>query len=80
MPFGQPVLDTVTTQPSRTKRENGRGARVHELAESRGGRPGFPEPNSPSGLCGRKAALNVNSHTDAWSGVTVPLCLEPHCT
>ena len=25
---------------------------------SRGGRPGLPVPNSPYGLCGRKATLN----------------------
>ena len=25
------------------------------MCESRGGRPGLPVPNSPSGLCGRKA-------------------------
>ena len=29
--------------------------RPHELCESRGGRPGLPVPNSPYGLCGRKA-------------------------
>ena len=29
-----------------------------ELCESRGGRPGLPFPNSPYGLCGRKATLN----------------------
>ena len=28
-----------------------------ELCESRGGRPGLPVPNSPYGLCGRKATL-----------------------
>ena len=28
--------------------------------ESRGGRPGRPVPNSPYGLCGRKATLNSN--------------------
>ena len=32
---------------------------VQELCESRGGRPGLPVPNSPYGLCGRKAALNL---------------------
>ena len=29
-----------------------------ELCERRGGHPGLPVPNSPYGLCGRKAALN----------------------
>ena len=33
--------------------------RVQELCESRGGRPGLPVPNSPYGLCGRKATLNL---------------------
>ena len=28
-----------------------------QLRESRGGRPGLPVPNSPCGLCGRKATL-----------------------
>ena len=31
---------------------------AQELCESRGGRPGLPVPNSPYGLCGRKAILN----------------------
>ena len=35
--------------------------RVQELCESGGGRPGFPVPNSPYGLCGRKATLNLNN-------------------
>ena len=33
--------------------------RAQELCESRGGRPGLPVPHSPNGLCGRKAALNI---------------------
>ena len=36
-------------------------SRAQALCESRGGRPGFPVPNSPYGLCGRKAALNLNT-------------------
>ena len=35
---------------------------VQELRESRGGHPGLPVPNSPCGLCGRKATLNLNSY------------------
>ena len=31
--------------------------RAQELCESRGGRPWLPVPNSPYGLCGRKATL-----------------------
>ena len=34
------------------------GPRVQELCKCRGGRPGLPVPNSPYGLCGRKATLN----------------------
>ena len=37
-------------------RESGR-IRAREPCESRGGRPGLPVPNSPYGLCGRKAVL-----------------------
>ena len=32
-----------------------------ELCESRGGRPGLPDPNSPCGLCRRKATLKLQS-------------------
>ena len=35
--------------------------RAQELCESRGGRPGLPVPDSPYGLCGRKATLNLNA-------------------
>ena len=34
--------------------------RAQELCESGGGRPGLPVTDSPYGLCGRKATLNVN--------------------
>jgi len=33
-----------------------------ELCERRGGRPGLSVPNSPYGLCGRKATLNLTLH------------------
>ena len=36
------------------------GFRTWELCESRGGRPRLPVPNSPYGLCGRKAALKLS--------------------
>ena len=36
----------------------GGGDRAQELCEIRGGRPGLPVPNSPYGLCGRKATVN----------------------
>ena len=34
--------------------------RAQKLCENRGGRPGLPVPDSPDGLCGRKATLNLN--------------------
>ena len=34
--------------------------RAQDLCESRGGRHGLPVPNSPYGLCGRKATLNCS--------------------
>ena len=33
---------------------------AQELCESRGGRPGLLVRDSPYGLCGRKATLNLN--------------------
>ena len=43
--------------------------RAQELCESRGGRPGLPVPNSPYGVCGRKATLNLNSDTQSSGAV-----------
>ena len=37
--------------------------RAQELCDSRGGRSGLPVPNSPYGLCGRKATLNLNGES-----------------
>ena len=37
---------------------------AEQLCESRGGRPGAPVPNSPYGLCGRKATLNCRHRTE----------------
>ena len=34
--------------------------KAQELCESRGGCPCLPVPNSPYGLCGRKATLKLN--------------------
>ena len=42
--------------------------RAQALCESRGGRPGLPVPDSPYGLCGRKATLNLNSLSPQSSG------------
>ena len=40
-----------------------RNIRSQELCESGGGRPELPVPNSPYGLCGSKATLNLNNKT-----------------
>ena len=52
--------------------------RAQELCEGRGGRPGLPVHNSPYGLRGRKATLNLNltwSHTELRSCVTVEVAV-----
>ena len=41
--------------------------RVQELCESRGGSPGLPVPNSPYGLCGHTATLNLICSTCAFT-------------
>ena len=38
---------------------------AQELYKSRGGLPGLAVPNSPHGLCGHKATLNLNYHVRA---------------
>ncbi len=40
-----------------------RACGARELCESGGGRAGLHVPNSPYGLCGRKATLNLNRAT-----------------
>ena len=45
--------------------------RAQELCESRGGHPGLPVPDSPYGLCGRKATLNLN-----WSTSELRSCVK----
>ena len=40
--------------------------RVQELCESRGGRPGLPVPNSPYGLCGHTATVNLGAGIAQW--------------
>ena len=51
--------------------------RAQELYESRGGRPGLSAPNSPYGLCGRKATLNWNSDTRSCVKVEVAVLGSP---
>ena len=45
--------------------------RARDLCESRGGLPGLSVPNSPYGLCGRKATLNLNMVSELRSCVKV---------
>ena len=49
------------------KNKNGRKMfrELRSCVKSRGGCPGLPVPNSPHGLCGRKATLNLN--VSCWS-------------
>ena len=42
---------------------------AQEMCENRGGRPGFPVPNSLYGLCGRKATLNERTKAHDYCGV-----------
>ena len=49
--------------------------RAQELRESRGGRPGLLVPNSPYGLCGRKAALNGQGRSELRSCVKVEVAI-----
>ena len=39
--------------------------KAQTMCESRGGRPGLPVPNSPYGLCGRKATLTEDEKEEA---------------
>ena len=49
--------------------------RARELCERRGGRPGLPVPNSPYGLCGRKATFELESATELRSCVKVEVAV-----
>ena len=49
--------DTAQLPTSWCATEGFRVIRAQELCESQGGCPGLPVPNSPYGLCGRKAAF-----------------------
>ena len=50
------IFHMVSVDINITERE----LRAQELCESRDDRSGLPDPNSPYGLCGRKATLNWN--------------------
>ena len=55
--LGSPSL-TVLVVFVDVKQQSTTCSRAQELCKSRGGRPELPVPNSPCGLCGRKATLN----------------------
>ena len=52
------VPDTISNK--RYVHHHTETSRAQELNESRGGRPGLPDPNKPDGFCGRKATLKRN--------------------
>ena len=65
---GHGVYRSVTRSPNLMSRltgvqiktdKKGLNSRTLELLENRGGHPGLPVPNSPYGLCGCKATLNL---------------------
>ena len=53
------ILFVIKFEGAKSVLFSGDSRRAQELCESPGGRPGLPIPNSPDGLCGRKATLNV---------------------
>ena len=57
----------VQGSPSRTVLMVSVDARQHFRTEP--SRPGLPVPNSPYGLCGRKATLNLDLNADQFSSV-----------
>ena len=50
----KPLLKRKESRPERNRTE---------VLLLPGSRPGLPVPNSPGGLCGRKATLNLNSES-----------------
>ena len=54
--LGSPSLIVLTV--SNTELETSSASTAQELCGSRGGCPMLPVPNSPYGLCGRKATLH----------------------
>ena len=58
--LGSPSLIVLTVSGCKATLNLNRSThKAQELCESRGGRPGLPVPDSPYGLCGRKATLNL---------------------
>ena len=43
-------------------------SKAKELCESRGGRPGFPVPDNPYSVCGRKATMNLTT-SSVYAGI-----------
>ena len=70
---GRPGLSSVPNKPTvsvdvkQTLQPAMCSYRAQELCESGGGRRALPVPNSPYGLCGRKATLNWICSTCAFT-------------
>ena len=62
--LGSPSLIVLTVSVHVKQHLNNR---AQELCESRGGRPGLPVPNSPYGLCGRKATLKNGAQEQCYN-------------
>ena len=52
------AVQATVTDIQKSHRLNRNHFRAQELCECQGGRPGLRIPNSPYGVCGRKATLN----------------------
>ena len=64
----------LRTAKYKTREHQRKPVRGQELCESRGGHPGLPVPNSPYGLCGRKATMNLNMERGGRSGWAKRAC------
>ena len=71
----QPIVNTqlpFLSKPTHLFKKFFKAIRAQEMRESWGGPPGLPVPNSPYGLCGRKATLNLNFLTRVTTPDRVP--------
>ena len=71
--LGSPSLILLMVSVDVKAISNGKILRGQELRESRGGRSGLPVPNSPYGLCGRKATVKLQN--SVLSGVKVEVAV-----
>ena len=66
----------LTFGPYLEGREMALSLRAQELCESWGGRPVLPVPNSPCGLSGCKATLNLNTVSEQWGMRSLTLSIR----